>query len=91
MDDKDLAGRIVALGVGGSANAPYLYYIGSAGMYEAHEFVRDWRVAGALLSEAEGTMNAEDFYHAMLPLFHEAEISNPRAICGACVAALEDK
>ena len=54
----------------------------------ADYFVRDWRVAGAMLSEAEWTMDSEDFYHALLPLFHEALISSPRAIAEAMREAL---
>ena len=96
MNDKELADAIVALGVGkhekGVVKEAAFFEIDGDlhnENYSEEMFVRDWRVAGAILSEAEGTMDAEDFYHTLLPLFHEAEMSNPRAIIEACVKALE--
>ncbi len=78
MDDKELADTAHEL-----LGEPMDIY-----PHHVSDYVHDWQVAGAILSEAEGTMDAEDFYHALLPLFHEALISNPRAIIEACIEAM---
>ena len=109
MNDKTLADRIVALGVYTrftlqDTDTPY--HIANAIPLSAKEFVRDWRVAGALMEKCadvraikyvdiEGDelvvadwgveaikgngITSDDVYNESLP----------RAICEACVEALE--
>ena len=48
-DAKVLADALVEAGIGGKANSPYHYYIGAAGLFDADEFITDWRVAGKVL------------------------------------------
>ena len=49
MNDKELADRVVALGVGITADGKYGLPDWKRYLYAAKHFVRDWRVAGALL------------------------------------------
>jgi len=58
MNDKELTNKVVALGVGESALADageMLYRFDGGGSWQfddtADEFVRDWRVAGALMEK----------------------------------------
>jgi len=57
LDDKELADRVVALGIGGYAKLteadtePYDFY---GDFQSADQFVRDWRVAGALMEKCIG-------------------------------------
>ena len=51
-DAKVLADALVEAGIGGKANSPYHYYIGAAGLFDADEFITDWRVAGKVLESA---------------------------------------
>jgi hypothetical protein len=77
MNDKDLADRIVALGI--------LDLLGwSRVSLLDHEIVSDWRVAGALLH----CISYGQLIHICVDLFDQLEI-RPRAIIEACVAALE--
>ena len=58
--DQELANRIVAAGVGvRDAFRPYMYSLGpfEGVRYEADKFVRDWRVAGAMLELIAGKPN----------------------------------
>ena len=103
MNDKTLADRIVALGV--AAKAPcekewWIYYIPEVvpGL-TAENFVRDWRVAGALMEKCT------DLHYDTMPGIttviawanngndssEEIEVTEslPRAIIEACVEALE--
>ena len=51
MNDKELADAVVALGVG-NYNGTTMYFYGRS--FDAiPEFVRDWRVAGALMEKAQ--------------------------------------
>ena len=55
MNDKELADAVVALGVGSYQNPLFLVddqY--SASILPAESFVRDWRVAGALMERMTG-------------------------------------
>ena len=92
MNDKELADRIMALGVGYDG---YKFY-----MCESKYFVRDWRVAGALMEKTDGVDYDHDEYGEKSVgriraykggLVSEAYVydSLPRAICEACVEALE--
>ena len=106
MNDKELADRIVALGVGCSYDFPdrgYMY--GLDGLFGPDDeqqypsaFVRDWRVAGALMEK-----HGNGFTYLLVVdkwfIYDHDDCGNevcvakneslPRAICEACVAALE--
>ena len=103
MTDKELADRVVALGVAQIDDM-------GAGIYflpriiwpprSAENFVRDWRVAGALMERCGGFGvggAGDDGYYAVVvgeqgsnESVTEDE-SLPRAIISACVEALEPK
>jgi hypothetical protein len=106
MNDKELADKVVALGV--AAKAPcekewWLYYTPEIvpGL-TAKNFVRDWRVAGALMERCQ--QNAHELaintawerfsMFMMVQIRYEPylapELANPRAVIEACVEALED-
>ena len=59
MDDKELADRVVALGVGRCVLDKYYVRSPDGDVAQPHEqrtiagFVRDWRVAGALMEKYE--------------------------------------
>jgi len=61
MNDKELADKIVALGVGelstidGTLSTEAVYLINSF-MLTAERFVTDWRVAGALIEKIKGSV-----------------------------------
>jgi len=61
MTNKELADRVVALGVG--VTGPYpdekdweLYSLNLEESFTAKELVRDWRVAGALMEKMDGEL-----------------------------------
>lgn len=109
MNDKELADKVVELGVGNKENAAtaihhipingvFYYGIGGTNELVEQEFVRDWRVAGALAEQVE------EFYverltdkrwqvqaHKEIVYVNAPWIENeslPRAISEACVEAL---
>jgi len=98
MTDKELADAIVACGVG-YVSGPHAYGLFLAeGTSERiggpEDFVRDWRVAGALMER----MNSFEVFHGgewvmdigMPGSNRRVAATNeslPRAICEACVAA----
>ena len=90
MTDKELADKVVALGVGTKTSFGY-----QANGYHVAEpyFVRDWRVAGALMEKF--TWN--EFDNVIWDIFVPAKESrcdepiDPRAITEACVEALSDE
>ena len=96
MNDKELADRVVALGVGKKIDSIYYSWGQQAG-----KFVRDWRVAGALMEEVHSvsTRCSEILGHdrwdvwvhkySAAPPTKAYDVSLPRAICEACVKALE--
>ena len=108
MNDKKLAKKVLALGVGESwVPGTYELYddngrgdhTGAFLKYEAAEFVRDWRVAGALMEKVDAHF-IEKLTEAMWAVrsdkpygqgktrnWYENE-SLPRAIVEACVEAL---
>ena len=100
MNDKELADRIVALGVGEHCGDWYGIMAWDTALeaeildpHDADRFVRDWRVAGALmeeLSDSKGTIGLVDLFTAG-PMYRlwGYHSSLPRAICEACVEALE--
>ena len=91
MNDKELADAVVALGVGRKPDCAHpdfeLWYLGLQS-FEADEFVRDWRVAGASLEAAKHPDyimdRAFEKTGSLIP-----EESLPRAITEACVEALK--
>ena len=90
MNDKELADRIVALWVGDYHidNMPdYLYSLDNT-PFSAEQFVRDWRVAGAMMEKVceDGETAWIDLVENRLNPWQE---SLPRAINEACVEALE--
>ncbi len=104
MNDKELADRVVALGVGIKSNRGMSEY--SHDLYDfpsfpypvcADVFVRDWRVAGALMEVkcwGVNTVRKGDEWEAhVVPIGQIKEYiarneSAPRAIIEACVEAL---
>ena len=97
MNDKELADRIVALGIGKAYHNCYGDWYcppGVSGNYGINDktFVRDWRVAGALmeeLSDSKGTIGLVDLFTAG-PMYRlwGYHSSLTRAICEAAVKAL---
>ncbi len=99
MTDTELADKIVALGVGmyqPESTGCYESYVADAmddpdldGM-DAEKFVRDWRVAGALMEKCEANcVDWEDLEPGhWRNMNHTA--NTPRAIIGACVESLEN-
>lgn len=105
MNDKELADRIVAFDLGPAhwnASQLDLYRIG--GDYDmpmnAEELVRDWRVAGALMEKVDSFDVIKGRHHdrwqnscAVRFKGKPADAVNdslPRAMCEACVAALDE-
>lgn len=106
MTDKELADKVVALGVGWSEvlNGTTLYALDSPPSFEgkgmaAEQFVRDWRVAGALIEKCPIVIQEGE--HVTVGIHNEkGQISNygyatfvagdrVRAIIEACVEGLE--
>ena len=53
MNDKELADKVVALGVGRTfPTDPNIWYMPDYTATGATRFVRDWRVAGALMEKS---------------------------------------
>ena len=101
MSDKELADKVVALGVGEKDTfRPYMYTLGKfeSVRYEADEYVRDWRVAGALMEKCQ-KIYAEYIGEPEQVVYARAENNRtwewpsgeslPRTIIEACVEALE--
>jgi len=104
MNDKELADKIVALGMsrkteimaGGHGNEhPVTINIlndNTLNAQDNEQFVRDWRVAGALMEKCleKNTITGLTYTikHAGFEVVHHND-SLPRAIIGACVEALE--
>ena len=91
MNDNELADRIVALGVGSRIDmepphSGHAYHIESTPtdwlILSDEFFVRDWRVAGALLEKVY------DAYATLREVVEPYDGGDPRAISEACVEAL---
>jgi len=106
MIDKELADKIVALGVG-KKSEPHMYgdymILVKAFPYRmcTKSFVRDWRAAGALMEKLTDTtiritshfhhIEAQDSYYTCLVGTHMGRNESlPLAINEACVEALDD-
>ena len=102
MNDKELADAVVALGVGADwgDNFPGRYRLGITYTLavDAYAFVRDWRVAGALMEMCDMSFverlnattwacRADHEYGDRTREWYENN-SLPRAIIEACVEAL---
>ena len=99
MIDKELADRVVALGVGQCQHGKWYGYDHSGDT--AGLFVRDWRVAGALMEKVDAhfiekltdvmwaVRSDKPYGEGKTREWYENE-SLPRAIIEACVEALED-
>ena len=88
MNDRELADRIVALGVGSmlSAKNKHGVYVRSYPWYEVNDdefmagstkksashFVRDWRVAGAMMEKVINKDNREDNGNYDIQTHHES-------------------
>ncbi len=99
--DKELANSVVALGIGGRLGSPDNCKYCVQGMdrhLRAEPFVRDWRVAGALLERVhqiptKPVISIEDGQVIIYDIYSDINIevtneSLPRAIIEACVEAL---
>ena len=107
MNDKELADRVVALGVGGENVGNYWIDPDddALGWLDAKEFVRDWRVAGALMEKCQATFiegisgtekgvdvwgaRADHGYGRRSRNWYE-DVSPSRVIIWACVEALDE-
>ena len=103
MDDKTLADKVVAIGIGFSelhapATATFYYHRDCAMPMDAEEFVTKWPVAGALMETVDscyieklidGSWQAQASIDAM-PTEWIQHKSASRAITEACVAALTE-
>ena len=112
MTDKELADKVVALGVGGkSSSYGDVYHLpgsgfGSPDTTDSIDFVRDWRVAGALMEKcasveidtignpwwvAAYALKRDPDGHQLPERWFKSKGDNlPRAIIEACVEALSD-
>ena len=98
MDDKTLADKVVALGVGSRLHETYLI---DAFSLAPGQFVTDWRVAGALIErcqqvniwrEDNGTHSVRAWRDWLNDDAHQVDEmdSHARAVTEACVTALEE-
>ncbi len=90
MTDQELADKVVALGIG-QKNGPKMYVPPNHPFLNpqyADDFVRDWRVAGALMEKCAkaDAENGRDTYF-IGPFRDTQNINFPRAIIEACVEA----
>ena len=97
MNDKELADRIVALGVGCFHDGLYWLSLECPRVGGGPEWLaRDWQVAGALMEKVDGIGIDRKKKMVVLAILNEddkdymASINDslPRAICEACVEAL---
>lgn len=104
MNDKELAYKVIAFGVGESMMpASDTWLLDSQFIGNVHGFVRDWRVAGALMEKVREqgfqikfnrefvfvwTINSD--YHEVLVTQIRINKSLPRAIIEAYVEASEN-
>ena len=92
MNDKTLADRVVTLGLAIFDEHENLYYMPMCNPKTAHRFVRDWRVAGAVLEEFPGYSLIDSVLPRAIELFQGINSTCPfsRAIMESCVEALND-
>ena len=92
MTDRELAEKIVAFGVGSSSGDLYSLDGFSYDSQKEQGFVRDWRVAGAMIEKCLDEGFVFDIGQKVRILSTEIAISIseslPRAINEACVEAL---
>ena len=88
--DIELADKVIALIPSGRKASHRLYWIENVCIGYAERFVRDWRVAGALMEKYE-LISSVDWGHfaaAVIPKIQDG-MSLHRAIIEACVEAPE--
>ena len=89
MEDKELADRVVALGVGELLDPDYheqSYYHFDSDTWFSSDFVCSWVVAGALMEK----VNESDFAYESYSINRvSSDKSLPRTIVEACVEALD--
>ena len=94
MNDKELADRVVALGVGRCDEYPYYQNGDNHHDLTEDQFVRDWQVAGAMMEKVRETKKGvshgkiEDLTFNLNLRINDVE-SLPRAINETCSAKLE--
>ncbi len=106
MNDKELADRVVSLHVACRSPSDFYYLVDQSSRSNIAEyFVRDWRVAGALMEKCKADMRGPVTIYVSTPASqdfhvrafdglrgHEAESDSlPRAIIEACCEALAAK
>jgi len=93
MTDKELADKVVALGVGqkDSHQKALPYLAPDSTQWDEDElFVRDWRVAGALMEKCRGLMmKLPSVIGKADRICLDPDESLPRAIIEACAEALQ--
>ena len=102
MNDRELADKVVALELDG-LHGRYAHKAGNREWFtyardmEAKEFVRDWRVAGALMEKCSGinTVRRDGQWKSYAVKNYgvastASDDSMPRAIIEACCEALDD-
>ncbi len=87
MTDQELADKVVALGVARYIDGGYwLISADSTIAYPTHQFLSDWRVAGALMEKMRGKLEAMIACDQIDYLRKDASL--PREIIEACVQRL---
>lgn len=87
MTDEELANAIVAAGVGSTyGNTGWFWINGMESRLDTEMFVRDWRVAGAMMEK----VGWSKLYH-IIGIQHLAKRVCPRDINKACVKALSSE
>ena len=100
MNDRELADRIVALGVIGKSTDGWILFVGDGGFEHCDEPWNDWRVVGALMEHfPKMEYQWGDDYDCVYVSFEGDDLGHlaicidtdslPRAICEACVKALQ--
>ena len=85
MNDKELADAVVAIGIGQKKSN---YWLLNMDDLDAAEFVRDWRVVGALIEKCEAQcVDWDDLEPGHWRNMNHTS-DTPRAISEACVEAL---
>ena len=92
MTDQELADKVVALGIARKAINFDHYHLPQQPMFEAVRFVRDWRVAGALMEKMyeDDLIDIIDERDGYDFEFNVDWLKDPRQIIEACVDALGD-
>jgi len=92
MTDKELADRVMALGVGSKIFNIGLGQVQPMTLEEASKFVRDWRVAGALMKKCytDHVCLSDIAGHSVL-IHHLRKEPLSRTFVEVCIEALGEK